>query len=287
MKRISSLQKTQLPLARRSCTAFTLVELLVVLAVIGVLAALLTPSLARSRTDSSALRCVNNHRQLIQAWQMYAGDFNENLPAAMGGITGRPNWMTGNIYLSSPTGNSLWDTNADIILSPIWPYTAKQAEIFRCPSDRSTVTFAGIRYPRVRSVSMSQVFGTGEWLDGSFSSGPYRLYSSLSDVRVPHSTFVFADEHPDSVNDAAIAVQVKDAESSSPPGGERIIDFPASFHNGGCTFSFADGRVEIHKWIGNTIKPPARFNGALISNISAGDSGTDVRWLAKNTTVRK
>ena len=66
-----------------------------------------------------------------------------------------------------------------------------------------------------------------------------------------------------------------------------LIDFPASWHNGGGSFSFADGRAEMHKWVGRTIKPPTLYLGTVPLNFSAGDSYVDVKWLAANTTVRR
>lgn len=53
---------------------FTLVELLVVLAVIGVIAALLLPALARGKAAAQRLRCVSNLHQLGLAAQMYWDD---------------------------------------------------------------------------------------------------------------------------------------------------------------------------------------------------------------------
>ena len=51
--------------------AFTLVELLVVLAVIGVLAALLLPALTRSQAAAKRMQCVGNLRQLGVAGRLY------------------------------------------------------------------------------------------------------------------------------------------------------------------------------------------------------------------------
>lgn len=55
-------------------TAFTLVEVLVVVAVLAVLAALLFPALSRARTAGSSARCVSNLRQLGLATQLYWDD---------------------------------------------------------------------------------------------------------------------------------------------------------------------------------------------------------------------
>src|SRR5690349_15526385 len=53
---------------------FTLVELLVVMAIIAVLIAILLPAMSRAREQSRRIKCMSNIRQLTMAWMMYAGD---------------------------------------------------------------------------------------------------------------------------------------------------------------------------------------------------------------------
>ena len=62
--------------------AFSLIELLVVLAVIGVLAGLLLPALARSKDQGRNTVCVSQLRQLGPAARLYTEDNNNILPAA-------------------------------------------------------------------------------------------------------------------------------------------------------------------------------------------------------------
>src|SRR5262245_23307265 len=59
--------------------AFTLIELLVVIAIIGILAALLFPSLSRAKQTAKGINCVSNLKQLTAAWTIYAGDHNDLL----------------------------------------------------------------------------------------------------------------------------------------------------------------------------------------------------------------
>jgi prepilin-type processing-associated H-X9-DG protein len=92
---------------------------------------------------------------------------------------------------------------------------------------------------------------------------------------------VFVDEHPGSINDAAFANQMRDAETAN----ARIIDMPASYHNGACGFSFADGHSEIKRWRGKTIQPKAVFGQNVSLNIPAADSRPDVLWFFQNTTA--
>jgi prepilin-type N-terminal cleavage/methylation domain-containing protein/prepilin-type processing-associated H-X9-DG protein len=61
---------------------FTLIELLVVIAIIGILAALLLPTLASAKRKARAIQCVNNLHQLSHATFMYCDDNEDYLPFA-------------------------------------------------------------------------------------------------------------------------------------------------------------------------------------------------------------
>jgi len=70
--------------------AFTLIKLLVVIAFIGILAAILPPAPARTKTRAQAILCPNNIRQLLLAWQVLPLAQSRRTPV-IGPATREPN----------------------------------------------------------------------------------------------------------------------------------------------------------------------------------------------------
>lgn len=266
----------------RTEAGFTLIELLVVIAIIAILAGMLLPALSRAKTKAQGISCMNNLRQLMLGWKLYADDFNGQLVAAEENMEGgrRPNWFSGWMDFSSARVN--WDIQNDMVKSPLWDYVGQTPDIFKCPADRAAVRDdQGRRVPRVRSNSMSQTFGYGSWLPNS----RYRVYAKESDMTLqgPSQTWVLLDEHPDSINDAAFAVQMVEPENL---GAARIIDFPASYHNAACGFSFADGHSEIRKWTDSRTVAPVRYDNSLALNVASANN-RDVLWMSERSSVPK
>lgn len=67
------------PTARLKQRAFTLIELLTVIAIIAILAAMLLPTLARAKQRAMDAKCMSNLRQCGVAMSLYLGDFRDKL----------------------------------------------------------------------------------------------------------------------------------------------------------------------------------------------------------------
>jgi prepilin-type N-terminal cleavage/methylation domain-containing protein/prepilin-type processing-associated H-X9-DG protein len=278
---------------RHDRDGFTLMELLVVIFVIALLAALLAPAMASSGMDSAAAKCMSNFRQVSAAWQMYA---NENMGVFAYNTQGEPNedfaWIAGGWlnYEGSPD-----DTDLQDLLGPhaqIAPYI-KTAALFKCPTDMS-LSFGTTGAPRIRSYSMSQAIGyglngqpvgQGQWLPSVYAGGPWQCYFKESDLGrpAPSKLWLLVDENPDSINDAAFAFEMPSGSGGSDTG---WIDIATKLHGNACGFGFVDGHAEIHQWMNpqglpnTTYQPPGTS-----SSVSAISGNTDVWWVAARTSA--
>ncbi len=221
----------------RTRKGFTLVELLVVIAIVAILSSILLPVFGRARASARGTVCVNNLRQIGQAFAMYAQDWEGNLPSAMP-------------YTAVAPGGRAW-------MTALMPYV-KDARIWVCPENAMPVPSYGyntyLGFPRMMGIG----FG----------------YSGLAldAVTVPSNNFLAFD----TPNNRADANNLNGGMGSYMmfvmPGqlAERHPDWESSYrerpgwqkarHNDGNNVVFADGHV---KWIRLAVQSPwsiSQFN---------------------------
>jgi prepilin-type N-terminal cleavage/methylation domain-containing protein/prepilin-type processing-associated H-X9-DG protein len=273
---------------RQPGCAFTIVELLVVIVIIAILAALLLPALNGAKERGKALVSLNNLRQLGPPLHLYANDHDDALPANMG-KDGMHDSAANGQYMNWVSGVMTWELDSDntnttlLTIGGLGSYLGGVARVFKCPSDTalSAIQKQAGWTERVRSVSMNAMLGNaGEFMKGSVNTNnpQYRQFLKLGDVPEPSRIFSFVEEHPDSINDGYFLNRFYSHE---------WIDLPSSDHNGGTHFAYTDGHVEWHRWRFASTKPPARPDAAgLPMAIPSGQRG-DFYWVLSQTSVHE
>jgi prepilin-type N-terminal cleavage/methylation domain-containing protein/prepilin-type processing-associated H-X9-DG protein len=280
---------------RLSVQGFTLIELLVVIAIIAILAAMLLPALARAKLKAQGVMCMSNNRQMAYAWRMYTEDNRDILLFASGNATNYTTdpetWCTGAMTPAN-AGNantSNWDINADIVKSPLWPYCSKNANVWKCPADKSFCLVSGVQKPRVRSIAMNIYLG-GFHGESPASATGYILYRKYSDLNKPGPSkiFLFIDEREDAINWGNFETEMDGYDPYSNTQ-YKLTDLPASYHGQAGGLSFCDGHAEIHRWRDPRTMPPLQPNGSVFSGsgITPSPRNVDVGWLQEAATRRK
>lgn len=261
---------------------FTLIELLVVIAIIAILASLLLPALANAKAQGHLIRCASNQRQLAAIWLLYTADHQDRLPnngyVSGGGNASAPLWIQGHLnHERSPADLTNQVLMVDSRYAQFAPYLTSTA-IYKCPADRKTLRAGRVVVPKVRSYSMNWFLG---WASRGGPRGEpppgHRRFYKLSELvePSPSKAFVFLDVHPDSICWPFFGMTMQPS----------FHMFPASYHNRGAMFSFADGHVESKRWHDVRTYRPDRVDWHGHSHLSP--QNPDLSWLQIRASSRK
>jgi prepilin-type N-terminal cleavage/methylation domain-containing protein/prepilin-type processing-associated H-X9-DG protein len=158
------------------CTGFTMVELLVVMAVVSVVAALTMSALARGRHHRDAAQCISNLRQLAQANLRYAADNGGQFVYAMD----RPNRRRWHGERRDV------DESFDPTRGPLAPYLSHEGRVKICPAFEGMIT----------DRTSFEVGAGGYGYNAAYIGGsPRNRFEGerVSNVERPSQTLMFAD----------------------------------------------------------------------------------------------
>jgi prepilin-type N-terminal cleavage/methylation domain-containing protein len=206
----------------KTTAGFTLVELLVVIAILGILAAVLLPSLSRAKYKSQQATCMSNLRQINAGVRMYADDSADALPPPPCDL--RPNpWSTYTKIMKSCLGAS------------------ERAKVFACPAD--TFFYDIPTMARVRRIPEPVHDQPPEYSSYRFNGSNFP-YGASHVVRWPG----IAGRKLSSVKEPCKTILVLEYAAMPPYSWHQPV--PATnghFNNAQCMVSFVDGHASFIK----------------------------------------
>jgi len=263
--------------------AFTLIELLVVIGIIAILAALLLPALSRAKELARRTECANNLRQINYTMFLYADDNRDALPLNGPG-TGQANsetkfWING--FEHAPDLN-LWrriQTNEQFLVNPeiaLFGAYLKNPKVYKCPSDRSTVTISGKNHPKLRTYSLNSYVGWPE--EAVFGTNQdYIVFHKTSDFgRVSSSQiFTFTEVEPEIICFPAFIVTMGSSDI--------FFHYPGGLHRHYGVLAFADGHTEAHQWKDErTLRAHTDY-----FHLQPNPGNQDLYWIREHATQHK
>jgi len=240
----------------KAAPGFTLIEVLVVIAIIGILGAMIFPVFAQARLKARQSVCLSNLRQIVAASLMYADDNDDCLP-----VSSFTRFYSGFYRVNLPSG--------------VLPY-AKSVKIFHCPQDRQGPQ--GFSYPAndTRGGPMLGWYGTSSamiMIDDP-SNTLLVLCAPLNPEAFPDgdgadNRAAYIDDNYPGFVDPTSPLNVFDVFASDDSMGMGVSINPdnlmhqyrrpkcywqAQNHSGGTNYGFADGHA---KWmiLPETLKP--------------------------------
>ena len=206
---------------------FTLVELLIVVAIIALLMSILMPILSKVKRHASAAVCMHNLKTLSRGWFMYKDANDDKLVG--GHVGGPPNWVRGP---SGPSSDPIEQKKEGIRQGLLFEYVGKSVDVYRCPSDGRKLTPGQAAF---RSYSIAG------GLNGEGWQNTYVQAKVYGDIKNPAGKYVFVEESdPRGWNVGSWVLNPKT---------KTWVDPLAIWHHRKSTLGFADGHAEARKWV--------------------------------------
>jgi prepilin-type N-terminal cleavage/methylation domain-containing protein/prepilin-type processing-associated H-X9-DG protein len=261
--------------------AFTLVELLVVIAVIAILAALLLPALDRANSKAWRVQCLNNQRQLSLAWHTYSDDNQGRLPANGYGSNSKL-WVVGREHIQPEAF-----VNPSYLLDPQYALFAdylRALKVYKCPADHTTISYGGQDQPRLRNYALNAYFNWESPPGDDYTSAGYWTFQKISDCAPfdPSHLYTFMDTSPENICFSAFVLFMDS--------GGWFWHRPSIEHDSATgTAAFADGHVEAHRWRDPDTLKYARDGGNAdgFHFCFVNASNPDLLWLQQHASARK
>ena len=225
--------------------AFTLVELLVVIGIIGLLSGILLPSLCKAKARARVAVCKSNLHQISLALTMYVGEFQR--------YPDKGSWMTTALR---------WNTNQKLL-----PYTADSRNVFYCPAHaaRWATWESAMDLRNFDRLSYGyNSFGSSAWVWQNLGLGATRARPiAEAQVRAPSDMIALGDAGTDKLWDLLLNPHEEPPPASSEDQTTINSWLPANRHSGGANVVFCDGHVEYaaqKRWIEKTDPARRRWN---------------------------